>query len=54
MAAQAQTKVYGSADPALTYTVTQSDLQYSDTNSVVSGSLARDPGETVAGGPYTT
>jgi MBG domain (YGX type) len=52
VAAHPQTKVYGQADPELTYTVTQSDLQYSDTNAVVSGSLARNPGQTVAGGPY--
>jgi len=48
--ADAQGKVYGSADPALTYT--HGTLQNEDTESVFSGGLDRDPGETVAGGPY--
>jgi hypothetical protein len=52
VAADAQTKAYGSADPALTYTVTAADLKNGDTSSIVSGSLTRAPGETVAGGPY--
>src|SRR6185295_5064364 len=46
-----QTKVYGSADPTLSYVVM--GLQSSDTEAgVLSGALARDPGETVAGSPY--
>jgi sugar lactone lactonase YvrE len=49
--ANPQTKVYGSADPTLTYTV--SGLQFSDTTgTVLRGSLTRVAGETVAGGPY--
>jgi hypothetical protein len=49
--ANALTKVYGSADPALTFTV--SGLQSTDTAStVLSGALTRAAGETVAGGPY--
>jgi cystathionine beta-lyase family protein involved in aluminum resistance len=46
--ADAKTKVYGSADPALTYVAV--GLVGSD---LLSGALARDPGETVAGSPYT-
>jgi hypothetical protein len=45
--ADAKTKVYGSADPALTYAAV--GLVGAD---VLSGSLARDPGETVGGSPY--
>jgi hypothetical protein len=46
-----QTKVYASADPALTYAV--SGLQFSDTAAtVLTGGLTRAAGETVAGGPY--
>jgi hypothetical protein len=49
--ADAESKVYGSADPALTYAV--KGYQLSDTAAtVLSGSLTRDPGETVLGGPY--
>ena len=49
--ADAQTKVYGQVDPALTYTT--SGLQFKDTNEdVLSGGLTRDSGEHVAGGPY--
>jgi hypothetical protein len=49
--ADAQTKVYGSADPAFTYQA--SGFQLSDTAAtVLTGGLARAPGETVAGGPY--
>ncbi len=48
--ANARTKVYGSADPALTYTY--SGLTNGDTASVFSGALSRTAGETVAGGPY--
>ena len=51
VAANPQTKVYGSADPALAYAVT--GFQYSDTAAtVLTGGLSRTPGETVAGGPY--
>jgi hypothetical protein len=42
-------KLYGSADPTLTYT--HSTLYNSDTNSVFTGSLSRDAGENV--GTYT-
>jgi hypothetical protein len=48
---QAKTKTYGVADPALTFGV--SGLQFSDSQaSVLTGALARAPGETVAGSPY--
>jgi hypothetical protein len=51
--AAAQTKVYGDPDPAFGYSVTQADLQFTDTaDGVLSGSLDRSTGETVAGGPY--
>ena len=53
VAADPQSKVYGADDPALSYTVTPADLQYSDTGaSVLSGALVRDPGQSVDGGPY--
>lgn len=45
-----QTKVYGDADPAFTYTV--SGLLGSDTASVVSGTLMRDSGENVTSTGY--
>ncbi len=49
--ANAETKVYGSSDPALTYTA--SVFQLSDTAaSVLTGALTRTAGETVAGSPY--
>jgi large repetitive protein len=49
--AEAKTKVYGATDPALSFTT--SGLQFTDTAaSVLSGSLSRTSGETVAGGPY--
>ncbi|HEY6969273.1 MAG TPA: MBG domain-containing protein, partial [Candidatus Angelobacter sp.] len=49
--ANPQTKIYGQPDPALTYMA--SGFQFSDTAaSVLSGTLARAPGETVAGSPY--
>jgi hypothetical protein len=49
--ANSQTKVYGSADPAQTFSVT--GLQFADTSTtVLTGSLGRAAGETVAGGPY--
>jgi hypothetical protein len=47
VAADNQTKVYGAADPALTYTAT--GLVNGDT---LAGALARTPGETVPGSPY--
>jgi streptogramin lyase len=51
VAANSQTKVYGSADPTLTYVA--SGFQLGDTEAtVLSGSLTRAAGETVAGGPY--
>ena len=51
IAATALTKVYGSADPALTFSI--NGLHFSDTSAtVLTGSLARTAGETVAGGPY--
>ncbi len=49
--ADAQTKVYGAADPALTYAA--SGFQFSDTAAtVLTGALSRTAGESVAGGPY--
>jgi hypothetical protein len=53
VSADLQSKVYGAADPGLTYSVTPADLQYLDTAAgVLSGSLARASGQTVAGSPY--
>src|SRR5204863_293592 len=43
--ADAKSRTYGNADPALTYQVTNGSLQFSDT---FSGALTRDPGESVA------
>ena len=49
--ADAQTKVYGAADPTLTYVAT--GFQFSDNEaSVLTGALTRAAGEQVAGGPY--
>ncbi|MFL5240712.1 MAG: MBG domain-containing protein [Gemmataceae bacterium] len=49
--ADPETKVYGNADPALTYSVI--GLQFRDKASgVLTGNLKRAPGETVPGGPY--
>ncbi len=48
--ADPKTKVYGSADPALTYTY--SGLTNGDTAAVFTGSLIRAAGESVAGSPY--
>ncbi|WP_164108667.1 MULTISPECIES: MBG domain-containing protein [Sphingobacterium] len=45
--ADAKTKVFGSNDPALTYTVKATDLKYADAASVVSGGLERATGENV-------
>src|SRR5690606_40758754 len=42
--ASSPSKVYGDADPALTYTITSGNLVGDDT---LSGSLTRDPGEDV-------
>ncbi len=57
--ADAQTKVYGTADPALTDTATGfvdttvDGMTIDDTAATaLSGQLARTPGETVSGGPY--
>jgi uncharacterized delta-60 repeat protein len=51
VAADPQTKIYGAADPALTYVAT--GFQFSDTAaSVLTGSLTRAAGEHVAGSPY--
>ena len=51
IAAEPETKVFGSVDPTLAYT--SSGLQFSDTAAtVLTGSLARAAGDTVAGGPY--
>jgi len=48
-----QSKVYGSPDPGLTFTVGGSGLAGSDSiGSVFAGALTRAPGETVPGGPY--
>ena len=47
--ADRQTKVYGDRDPDLTYRVTSGSLVNGDG---FSGSLERDAGESVAGGPY--
>ena len=53
LVADAKTKVYGSADPALTFTVGGSGLAVGDTiTSVLTGALTRAAGETVAGSPY--
>jgi hypothetical protein len=46
----AQTKVYGDADPTLTYMITSGSLAFTDT---FTGALERATGETVAGSPYT-
>ncbi|MFI5460158.1 MAG: beta strand repeat-containing protein, partial [Isosphaerales bacterium] len=49
--AEPETKVFGSADPALAYAA--GGFQFDDTAAtVLSGHLARAAGETVAGGPY--
>jgi len=48
--ANAQSKVYGDPDPALTFAAF--GFRLSDDASILSGALARAPGETVAGGPY--
>jgi hypothetical protein len=51
VAADAKTKVYGAADPALTYVAT--GFQFSDTAAgVLTGTLTRAAGETVQGSPY--
>jgi hypothetical protein len=50
--ASPQTKQYGQADPALTYTAI--GFQFTDTvATVVTGALTRAAGEAVAGSPYT-
>ena len=51
--ANSANKVYGNADPALTFNVGGVGLAGADTiSSVFSGALARVAGENVAGGPY--
>jgi len=57
VAAHHQSKVFGTSDPALTFSVTglinNPVLGIADTaGTVLSGALARVPGETVLGGPY--
>jgi hypothetical protein len=48
-----QSKVYGANDPALTYSLTNGTLGFNDTLAgVLTGSLTRAEGQTVAGGPY--
>ena len=47
--ADGKSKVYGDAEPALTYQITSGSLAFSD---AFSGALTRAPGETVAGSPY--
>ncbi|MFL6604683.1 MAG: autotransporter-associated beta strand repeat-containing protein [Steroidobacteraceae bacterium] len=49
VAADSETKVYGSSDPTLSYAVSAGGLIGSDT---LSGALTRAAGETVMGGPY--
>src|SRR6185369_16944900 len=51
IAAQTKSKTYGAADPTLTFTA--SGLQFTDTQSgVLTGTLTRAVGESVAGSPY--
>ena len=53
VAADAISKVYGDADPALTYTVGGLGLASGDTNATTfTGALTRAPGENVATSPY--
>ena len=49
MTADPKSKVYGSADPALTYQLTSGSLLSGDS---LTGALTRAAGESVAGGPY--
>ncbi len=49
LTADAKSKTYGDADPALTYTLTSGSLANGD---AFSGALGRVAGNTVAGGPY--
>ena len=49
VSADAKSKVYGSADPGLTYQVTSGSLEAGDG---FSGALMRSAGESVAGSPY--
>jgi hypothetical protein len=48
--ADSHTKVYGAPDPTFTFAVNAGGLVGSDT---LSGALTRQPGESVAGGPYS-
>lgn len=51
IAAQPKVKIYGATDPALVFTTT--GLQFTDTaDTVLTGTVTRAAGETVAGGPY--
>ncbi|MGK2742182.1 beta strand repeat-containing protein [Tepidicaulis sp. LMO-SS28] len=50
VAANALSKIYGNADPALTFT--HAGLVNGDDVSIFTGGLTRAAGETVAGGPY--
>jgi hypothetical protein len=51
IAASAQTKIFGAADPAFTYTV--SGLKFADTAAgVLTGALTRTAGENVQSGPF--
>ncbi len=52
VAADSQSKIYGSPDPVLTFTVGGSGLAAGDTVADISGALARTPGEIAAGSPY--
>lgn len=51
-AANNQSKIYGSPDPVLTFTVGGMGLAVGDTATDISGTLARAPGEIVASSPY--
>ena len=54
VSADNNTKVYGAADPVLTFTVGGLGLASRDTLATAfSGALTRAPGENVAGGPYS-
>ena len=50
VSAQSQSKVYGAADPTLSYLAL--GYKNGDTSAILSGNLHRAPGEKVASGPY--
>lgn len=50
ISADGVSKIYGSADPALTYTAT--GFRFNDNTGIITGTLSRTAGETVVGGPY--